>query len=247
MTAFKYGPYVLSANLGNDFLNTGTTGVNVTIPLADSEISDRIVVQSGSVADWLANLNKNMVRKSGTLEFTIQGTDVSYVFSPHYQQHENRYGIYFDLYDSNSAGTDEGEIQYTVIDSLPVANDQYEFSHNMQGDKTGTGTHLGRNYRHAEFGGWFSYDLAVEQGITNYLQVQYFSGDAGRTFSIYVDDVLLEAVTIENVNPGDFYDVYYEIPAELVAGKETVTVTFKADGNGYAGGIFDRIGTVKEK
>lgn len=245
--AFKFGPYVLSADLGSDYLSSGTTGVNVTIPLADSNIDDIITVKNGTVAQWLANLAQNMVRREGTLEFVIQGTSADYIFSPHYQQHTSRYGIYFDLYDADSEINVNESDKYEVIDSLPVANDQYEFSHNFQGEKTGTGSHLGRNYRHAEFGGWFSYDLAVEQGVANYLQVQYFSGDAGRTFSIYVDGVLLVPVTIENVNPGGFYDLYYEIPAELLSGKTSITVTFKADGNGYAGGIFEKLSIVKEK
>ena len=247
VVAFKYGPYVLSANLGHDDLATGTTGVSVTIPLADSSISDVISVENGSAADWLANISENLVRKEGSLEFTIQGTDVDYVFTPHYQQHENRYGIYFYLVDSDTELEKDESDNYTVIDSLPVANDQYEFSHNLQGDMTNTGTHLGLNYRDASPDGWFSYDLAVEQGVTHYLHVKLFSGDAGRTFSIYVNGTLLEAVTIENVNPGDFYDVYYEIPADLVSGNDTVTVKFQANSSSYAGGIFEKIGTVKEK
>lgn len=166
---------------------------------------------------------------------------------PHYRQHENRYGIYFHLVDAD-ADVDAGDAdKYVVIDSLPVANDQYEFSHDLQGDLTGTGTHLGLNYRHAEPDGWFSYELAVEQGVTNFLKVIYFSGDAGRTFSIYADDVLLAAVTLENVNPGGFYDAYYEIPGELMEGKETVTIRFQANSVSYAGGIFEKLSTVKEK
>ena len=137
--------------------------------------------------------------------------------------------------------------KYTVIDSLPVANDQYEYSHNLQGDLTGTGTHLGVNYRHANPGGWFSYDLAVEQGVTNYVCVKYFSGDAGRAFTLYIDGQAVENVVLENVNPGDFYVVYYEIPDALIQGKSTVTVRFEADSGHYAGGIFDKISTVKDK
>lgn len=244
--AFKYGPLVLSANLGSEDLSTGVTGVNVTIPSMDSSISDVITVE-GTIADWLANVNENLVRTPGTLEFTLQNTDRELVFTPHYQQHENRYGIYFDLADANTqADSGEGD-KYIVIDSLPVANDQYEFSHNLQGDLTGTGMHKGLNYRHAEADGWFSYDMAVEQGVTNYLCVKYFSGDAGRKFTIRVDGEVLENVTLENVNPDNFYDVYYEIPAEWIQGKDAITVTFQADMGGYAGGIFEKLSIVKEK
>lgn len=245
--AFKYGPVVLSANLGNEDLSTSTTGVNVTIPLADTSISDIIRIQSGTIAGWLSNIAANMVRTEGTLEFTLRGTNVNYVFTPHYQQHENRYGIYFELVDANTEIKEDESDKYVVIDSLPVANDQYEFSHNLKGELTGTGTHLGVNYRHAEPGGWFSYDLAVEQGVTNYVKVKYFSGDAGRAFTLLVNGQVLENVVLENVNPGGFYDVYYEIPADLIKGNNTVTVTFEADSGSYAGGIFEKLSMVKDK
>ena len=162
-------------------------------------------------------------------------------------QHQNRYGIYFELADANSEVVADESDKYVVIDSLPVANDQYEFSHDLTGDFTGTGTHKGLNYRHAEPGGYFSYTFAVDSDTTNYLFVKYFSGDAGRAFRITIDGELLEDEVIENINPDDFYDWYYEIPAELTEGKDTVTVTFEANGNHYAGGIFDKIGIVKIK
>ena len=247
VAAFKYGPYVLSANLGNHNMAAGTTGVNVTIPLADATLSDVIRVTSGPAADWLANIAKNLVRTPGTLEFVLQGTNADYLFSPHYRQHENRYGIYFYLVDADTQlETDESD-RYTVIDTLPVGNDQYEFSHDLQSSGSSSGSWNGLIYRDAAPGGWFSYRLAVEQGVKNYLCVTYFSGDVGRTFSIYVEGQLLQKVTVENVNPGDFYTVYYEIPAELLAGRDAVTVKFAAESGSYAGGIFDRLSTVKEK
>ena len=247
VVAFKYGPLVLSADLGSDNLTTTVTGVNVTIPKPGTGIHDVITIENGTITQWLDSIAANLVRKDGTLEFTLRGTDRDLVFSPHYLQYQNRYGIYFELADSSTqAGGDEGD-QYEVIDSLPVANDQYEFSHNLQGVSSNTGMHKNENYRDAAPGGWFSYDMAVEQGVENFLCVKYFSGDAGRKFSIYVDGVLLQSVTLENVNPDNFYVVYYAIPAEMVEGKETITVMFKADQNFYAGGIFDRLSIVKEK
>lgn len=244
--AFKYGPLVLSANMGNEDMFTGTTGVNVTIPGRDSDISDVIKVARGSREDWLRDLAKNLVRTPGNLEFILKGTDRDgLVFTPHYMQYENRYGIYFDLVDENTAAGPDEDQGYVVIDSLPVANDQYEFSHNLQGDLTGTGMHKGLNYRHAEAGGFFSYDMAVEQGCVNLLKVKYFSGDVGRAFRILVDGKVLKDVVIENVDPDNFYDVYYEIPEELTAGKTTVTITFEANQNSFAGGIFEKLSIVK--
>lgn len=93
--AFKYGPYLLSGNLGNNNMNTATTGVNVTIPVEDNTINDKITVKDISLKNWLNNVNDNFTREKGTMNFNIQGTDREITFSPHYMQHENRYGIYF--------------------------------------------------------------------------------------------------------------------------------------------------------
>jgi len=89
--------------------------------------------------------------------------------------------------------------------------------------------------------------MAVEQGVQNYLCVNYFSGDAGRKFTVLVNDTVLAGITLENVNPGKFYDVYYPIPASLTEGTDQVTITFKADQGGYAGGIFEKLSIVKRK
>ena len=95
--AFKYGPWVLSANLGNKDMNTSTTGVNVTIPLSDDTTDDVIEIKNQSVEHWLENINDNFVKNSENLEFTLKETNRDLIFSPHYKQHQNRYGIYFAL------------------------------------------------------------------------------------------------------------------------------------------------------
>ena len=101
--AFKYGPYVLSANMGNSEMNTTTTGVNVTIPKSNLNISDTLVIENDSVENWLKNINENLVKDENDLFFTLKGTNQNLVFSPHYKQHTNRYGIYFHLEEKESA------------------------------------------------------------------------------------------------------------------------------------------------
>lgn len=100
--AFKYGPYVLSANMGNNEMNTTTTGVNVTIPMEDKTISDVLVIENTTIKNWLKNINENLVKEGTSLNFTLKGTNQSLTFSPHYKQYKNRYGIYFHLADSNT-------------------------------------------------------------------------------------------------------------------------------------------------
>ena len=245
--AFKYGPYVLSANIGTNEMNTTTTGVNVTIPLWDSTSSDTLVIEKGTIKNWLKNINENLIREGNTCDFTLKGTNQKLTFSPHYKQHTNRYGIYFHLVDNNTEIPTNEADKYIVIDSLPVGNDQYEFSHNLKSENSTSGNFKGLMFRDASPNGWFSYDLAIDNTTTNYLAVKYYSGDVGRAFTLYVDDKLLASVNLEDPNPNGFYDVYYEIPKSLVDDKEKVTVTFKATETSYAGGIFDKLSIVKEK
>lgn len=114
--AFKYGPIVLSAKLGTSNMTTSTTGVNVTIPSAklieDKYITDKsetISVINGTVAEFMANINDNLVKTEGKLEWTLENTDANLTFVPHYSQHTERYGIYFN-YVSNTGAINASSI-----------------------------------------------------------------------------------------------------------------------------------------
>lgn len=244
--AFKYGPWVLSADMGQKDMNTSTTGVNVTIPLWDATTSELLIIEKGTVKNWLRNLQENLVRIGDTLNFELKGTNQNLIFSPHYKQHTSRYGIYFTLADSNTKLPENNDDKYIVIDSLPVGNDQYEFSHNLKAENSTSGNYKGLMFRDASSDGWFSYDMAVDNTATNYLKVKYYSGDVGRKFKIFIDGELLSDVTLENPNPNNFYDVYYEIPQEMIEDKTQITVKFQAETGSFAGGIFDKLSVVKQ-
>ncbi len=244
--AFKYGPWVLSANMGQKDMDTSTTGVNVTIPLWDATTSDVLIIGKGTVKKWLRNIDENLVRIGDTLNFELKGTNQNLIFSPHYKQHTSRYGIYFTLADSKTKLPENNDDKYVVIDSLPVGNDQYEFSHNLKSENSTSGNFKGLMFRDASSDGWFSYDMAVDDTVTNYLKVKYYSGDAGRKFSIFIDGEVLANVTLQDPNPNNFYDVYYEIPQEMIENKTQITVKFQAETSSYAGGIFDKLSIARQ-
>ncbi len=245
--AFKYGPWVLSADMGQKDMNTSTTGVNVTIPLWDATTSDILIIEKGTVNKWLRNLQENLVRIGDTLNFELKGTNQKLIFSPHYKQHTSRYGIYFTLADSKTKLPENNDDKYVVIDSLPVGNDQYEFSHNLKSEKSTSGNFKGLMFRDASSDGWFSYDMAVDNTATNCLKVKYYSGDVGRKFKIFVDGEVLANVTLQDPNPNNFYDMYYEIPKSMIGDKIQITVKFQAETGSFAGGIFDKLSIVKQK
>ncbi len=255
--AFKYGPIVLSASFGQEDMKTTITGVNVTVPTKNVTINSSFSLTEDTLEDWVKNLKDNVIKADDKLEFTLKGTDCELVFTPHYKQYTDRYGIYFNVVSKATVGSEEYQQQVlaqkeadrlanVTIDSVPVSNDQYELQHNLKTQASTTGQFKGLMYRDATAGGFFSYEMKVDDSVKNYLQVKYYSGDAGRTFKIYVNDTVLADVTLKNENPDNFYDVRYELPAELIEGKETVIIKFETKGSSFAGGIFDRLYIVKD-
>lgn len=99
--AFKYGPLLLSADLGNENMETGTTGVNVTIPLSNDGTCDTLTVTGSSAQEWIKHINDNMVRQRDSLCFIPKGVKEELRFTPHYMQYEHRYGIYFRITEEN--------------------------------------------------------------------------------------------------------------------------------------------------
>ena len=67
----------------------------------------------------------------------------------------------------------------------------------------------------------------------------FWGSDAGgRGFDILIDGQKLVTQTLENNQPGAFYDETYAIPVSLTQGKSQVTVTFRAHPGRTAGGLF---------
>lgn len=91
---FTYGPYALSADLGQNAMGTSVTGVNVTIPLGDERESGKIKV-NGAVEEWLTHIEDNFEPTGEEYTFRLKNADRELVFAPHYKKYNSRYGIYF--------------------------------------------------------------------------------------------------------------------------------------------------------
>ncbi|MCL2842294.1 MAG: glycoside hydrolase family 127 protein, partial [Oscillospiraceae bacterium] len=114
LTAFRYGPVVLSADLGD--WNLGAmegTGILVLRAARDPNAINIVGVTAvDSPAEWRANLTENLVRADeltdcgdssceahgccGLIQFRLRGTtmDDRLVYTPHFQRVIGRYGIY---------------------------------------------------------------------------------------------------------------------------------------------------------
>ena len=249
VTAFKYGPTLLSVGLGKDNMNETSHGIAVRKPASKADVNEYVIIDSdyGTREEWLNNLDENMVKTEGKLEFTMKNTDQPLVFTPHYKRYDERYGIYWYVSGMTEeeqqaqilADKQKGRDENIIIDSIEPSHDQQENGHGYtQENSTGVeGTGDMPNYREIASGGYVDYPMAVKKGVKNYLSVTYHSSDRDTKMTIYVGDTKLADVTAN----GKDETVLYEIPEDAVSaaqpassgttieGRDALHIVFRAD------------------
>jgi len=245
----------MSAGLGQEDMVKSSTGVMVDVPTKRMLIKDFITTSGMRAEEWLEQLADHFVRITDEPSFVLRNTDEDHrlVFTPHYKQHEERYGIYWNIVEADSeelqqhlwSAKENQRIADATVDSMPVGNDQYELEHHIQGEQTSVGTWDGYTFRRADEGGWFSYQMAVLPDRDNYLSVICFSGGKGSVFELYVDGELCESPSKVPASTRSFYEVRYLLPAELLNRKQQIEVKFKAKDGMNMNGVYDLLRTMK--
>ena len=94
--AFCYGPYVLSARLGNKKIKETTHGVRVSVAAEKAIDSDELkITAESSVKAFIDNIDKHLVKREGTCEFDLKDVSLPLVFTTHFNQYTESYGIYW--------------------------------------------------------------------------------------------------------------------------------------------------------
>lgn len=232
--AFSYGPVVLSAALGSENLECTTTGVDVTVPQRPLNVKDYLITKQDPMS-WAQDIKKNLTKRKDACIFDLHQTDMDdmLVFTPHFQQYRERYGIYWTLFQQNSEALSryrealkrKADLQQASVDIVPIGNDQYELSHRIRGEHTDTDIKDGHRFRYAEADGWFSYDLHIAEQAQA-LCFTYCSQDAGNACSVYIDGTLLSHELVERKDT-DYYLREIDLPQAMISGNNTVTVRFQ--------------------
>ena len=233
--AFKYGPIVLSAKLGTSNMSTTYTGMSVLIPAAKlieecyiGDGDDTISVIDGSVADFMANINENLVKTNGKLEWTLENTDANLTFVPHYSQHTERYGIYFN-YESNADAfntnryireIEDARFLNALLDTVQPGYGQYENDelHNMTTLGTGaTGATGEGTSRYANAGGAFVYTMYVDPEFDNCLELTLKKEDNGKSLQILVGKEIVYNETLSYNGTEAEYTIRIPVSKDLLA------------------------------
>lgn len=233
--AFKYGPVVLSAELGTSNMKQGTTGMNVSIPADQVSPNQKITLDaaSGSLASFMFNINDYMKKASDSLTFTLTGTDANLKFTPHYRQYQQRYGIYWYFYANGNAVEEElPRAKVTVTDTVQPGYGQYENDelHAMQEQNTVSVTD-DSTYRYAKRGGSFRYRMAVDpEAEMTVLQVTLRKSDNGKPLEITAGGKVIYSAVLAYDGTKDTYELRLPIPASVL---EEAVRTVAANGTAY--------------
>jgi hypothetical protein len=129
-------------------------------------------------------------------------------------------------------------IKGLVVDNVRIGTLEDELAHGLLCVNSSSFSFKNKEGRHC-VKGWMSYDLKVEPYEPMVLSCLYWGSDGGtRVFDISVEGVKIATQTLQNNQPGEFFEVKYELPLELTEHKEKVTVKFEAHPDCWVGSVF---------
>tara|TARA_R110000868_G_scaffold304437_6_gene565023 strand:- start:6090 stop:8444 length:2355 start_codon:yes stop_codon:yes gene_type:complete len=245
--AFVHGPVVLAAVTDTTDLD-GLFADEARMAHVASDVFYPIDEAPILLTEDADNIEENLT-KSGTMTFSIDKliypeSSKELKLVPFFAIHEARYMMYWPVLSETELAERQDEVRQQeaalitlnniTVDMVATGEQQPEAEHNFKGERTESGIHNSRYWRHAS--GWFSYDFNNPDNSGNILRVTYSGGDSGRTFDILINGEVLETVTSTG-HPDLFFDVDYTIPESMLA--ETMTIKFEAHEHSVAGGIFE--------
>ena len=249
--AFKYGPVLLSADLGTENMIDGKTGVDVTIPTNKIVKSEYLTVLEGTRQDFIANVAKHFEKGSEPNCFVLTGTDQTLTFRPHYLKTRERYGIYWyfldnsddDSLDEKKQREEEEKRRASILDTVQPGYGQYEMDelHAMEDNGSIGITDQGTS-RHATPRGNFGYHMKAVPEKDLVLELHFLREDNGKLLRIAVGGEEIFNKCLHYTGKKEEYCIDLPIPKELVTkalerrmvSDEEVTTIFVS----FQGGMF---------
>ena len=239
--AVFYGPLVLAGDLGAE--NDSNRYKPDFVPV--------LMTENRNPENWL----KPVEGKPNHFVSQNVGRPRDVEFKPFYATHNRSYTVYFDMFTESAWQEYQKEylrkleakkqLEASTIDFFQPGEMQPERNHNFRDSKTWTGENKNRKFREVDRGGWFSCEMKINRNEPANLVVEYWGGYTGsKTFDILVNETIIATENISNKKPGEFLDVTYEIPENLLSGKNKITVKFVPHQGHRAGPVFG-VRTVK--
>ncbi len=240
LAAVMWGPLVLAGDLGPaPERRTDVPSIGAPADIQSRPEVPALVTSGRPVTDWV----KPIPDKPGTFRSDGVGRSKDVELVPFYRVHRRTYAAYWDLftpaeYEKRTAEVAAEQDRQRKLEAATVGlvrpgGQEAEKAFNQQGEETSIVRADGRPGRRAAK--WFSYDVPTA-GLPATLVATYNSDNRRpRSFDILVDGRKVGEQRIDQGSVSRFFDVEYPLPAELVQGKQKLTVRFQAtDGNEIA-------------
>ncbi len=243
--AFKYGPVLLSADLGTEEMTDGKTGVDVTIPVNKLVKNEYLTVAEGSVADYIKEIDSHFEKDPEELCFQIKGVDQELTFHPHYLKTRERYGIYWYFLDRLVNQEElverrkrEEKRREHIVDTVQPGYGQYENDevHDLI-DEGSVGSTSGGTSRCAAPGGSFAYHMKAEKGQDHILELHLLKEDNGKPLRVRIGSEVIYDRKLHYTGKETEYVMELPIPKELIErsleDRDFQTVSVRFEGGQY--------------
>jgi DUF1680 family protein len=230
--AVLYGPLLLAGKLG-DTMPDPVFGTPV------------LLTDDKNVNNWI----KPVSNQPMAFEMKGVGKPMDVQLIPFYQMYKEYYSVYWDYFTNNDWQARQAEyeaekkrlkdIANRTIDIFRIGEMQPERDHNLKAsERSYVSDAIGVNGREVRAGGYFSFEVNVEPSIPNSLLLTYIGDDKDRKFDILIEGKLIKTEELTGGKTGKFYDREYVMPAELLTGKQRITVRIESNYGKTAGRVF---------
>lgn len=240
--AVFYGPVLLAGELGEKGIeHTSFEAEDAWGLTGKPEISDIpvLVGDKSQPAKWITAVSGQ------PLVFTTHASDRrELTLKPFYDFTGQRYSVYWDLF--SPAGWKQYNDHKTeyVSDQVLIGDSANEQAHALKQQGSETGRNHFRNFRSAQKGGWFSYDMKADRDASLFLLTTFWGGGWGLepvgVLDIFVDDIKVATHDMgERLHQTVFYPSITEIPASIAQGKKKLTVRVEGRSDKAVSGVYD--------
>lgn len=226
--AFKYGPIVLAADLGNhpvqelDYPVVHGTGEYISSLMSSNDLSFSL--------DQEVSPGKIHLKPFFNIQNEYYGVYLDHLDRQAYLQRNNRIRQEQEL---NTA------LELATLDKIDFSDRKNVQEHDLHfTERSYTSDALGKYGREARADHSFEYSLYNRGDQPKQLVMTYYGDDKDRTFTILVDDLLLTETTLNPTEANKFYNIAYDIPITMTQGKSKITIKILANKGKTAGRVF---------
>jgi len=233
--ALMWGPLVLAGDIGPEDWRGRNREDLAVVPV--------LVTGDTNLADWI----KADPSQPGKFRTVGVGRERDVDLLPFYQLHRRAYAVYWDRFTQPewevraqqvaAERERQRQLERATVAYAQPGEMQTERDFNQQGEDSEPERTMGRASRRGSK--WFSFDLPVDATQPMAAVVTYYSDEwRKRTFDVLVDGRKIGDQVVEKGGEPHFFDVQYALPADLVGGKQKVTIRFQATQGNEIAAVF---------